>query len=352
MRQLVLGDTEIVARWVLHVDLDQFIAAVEVLRRPELAGRPVVVGGDGDPTKRGVVSTASYEARRFGVHSGLPLRTAARRCPDAVFLPVDREAYDAASEVVMATLRGLDAVVEVMGWDEAFLAVDTEDPEAVARQIQEQVKAATELNCTVGIGQNKLQAKLATGLGKPAGIFRLTSESWYEVLGTRPTDALWGIGAKTSRKLAGLGVRTVADLAAASPRALAAQFGPMIGPWLVQLARGIDLSQVTAEPYVPRGHGREVTFQRDIADWAQVQAEVSRIAGMVAADVALDGRPAGRIVVKVRYAPFFTSSHGVTLAEPTREADVIEQASLAALSRFTRRDPVRLLGVRAEFADI
>ena len=351
MRQPVVGETGTVARWVLHVDLDQFIAAVEVLRRPELTGRPIVVGGDGDPTKRGVVSTASYEARRFGVHSGLPLRTAARRCPDAVFLPVDREAYEAVSEVVMGTLRRLDAVVEVMGWDEAFLAVDAEDPEAVARQIQDQVKAATELDCTVGIGQNKLQAKIATGFGKPAGVFRLTSDNWYEVLGARPTDALWGIGAKTSRRLAGLGITTVAELAAASPRSLAGHFGPTIGPWLVQLARGIDLSQVTAEPYVPRGHGREVTFQRDIADWGQVQAEVSRIAGMVAADVAADGRPAGRIVVKVRYAPFFTSSHGVTLAAPTREPEAIEEASQAALSRFARRDPVRLLGVRAEFAD-
>ena len=123
-------------RWVLHVDLDQFIAAVEVLRRPELRGRPVVVGGDGDPTKRGVVSTASYEARAHGVHSGLPLRTAARRCPDAVFLPVDRQRYEAASAEVMAALRELGAVVEVLGWDEAFLAVDTDDPEAVAREIQ------------------------------------------------------------------------------------------------------------------------------------------------------------------------------------------------------------------------
>ena len=116
--------------WVLHVDLDQFLAAVEVLRRPELKGKPVVVGGDGDPAKRGVVSTASYEAREFGVHSGQPLRTAARRCPDAVFLPVDRAVYDAASAVVMSTLKQLDAVVEVMGWDEAFLAAQTDDPVA------------------------------------------------------------------------------------------------------------------------------------------------------------------------------------------------------------------------------
>jgi DNA polymerase-4 len=190
---------------VLHVDLDQFIAAVEMLRRPELRGRPVVVGGDGDPAKRGVVATASYPAREFGVHSGMPLRTAARRCPDAVFLPVDRAAYEAASEQVMAVLRATSATVQVMGWDEAFLAVDTDDPEAFARDVQLRVRAATRLECAVGIGENTLQAKLATGFGKPAGLFRLTRANWFEVLGDRPPEALWGIGAKTARKLAELG---------------------------------------------------------------------------------------------------------------------------------------------------
>ena len=204
---------------MLHVDLDQFIAAVEVLRHPELRGRPVVVGGDGDPTKRGVVSTASYEAREHGVHSGLPLRTAARRLPDAVFLPVDREAYEEVSAVVMDVLRASGAVLEVLGWDEAFLGVDTDDPEAFARSLAAGVRAATQLDCSVGIGENKLQAKMATGFGKPAGVFRLTSANWFGVLGAQPTDALWGIGAKTARKLAGLGIRTVSDLASADPDA-------------------------------------------------------------------------------------------------------------------------------------
>jgi len=335
---------------VLHVDLDQFIAAVEVLRRPELRGRPVVVGGDGDPAKRGVVATASYEARAFGVHSGLPLRTAARRCPEAVFLPVDRAAYEAASDQVMAVLRSLHAVTEVMGWDEAFLAVQTDDPEAFARQVQRRVKAATELDSTVGIGENKLQAKLATGFGKPAGVFRLTHESWFKVLGGEPASALWGIGAKTAAKLTELGIRTVSELATADIALVAGRFGPTIGPWLVQTARGLDPSQVTSEPYVPRSRGREVTFQRDIEDWDLVRAEVGALAGRVAADVAQEGRPAIRVVVKVRYKPFFTSTHGVPLAEPASDPEVIEAAALAALGAFTDRRPVRLLGVRAEFA--
>jgi DNA polymerase-4 len=334
---------------VLHVDLDQFIAAVEVLRHPELRGRPVVVGGDGDPSKRGVVSTASYEAREHGVHSGLPLRTAARRLPDAVFLPVDRGAYDEASASVMAVLRDSGAVVEVLGWDEAFLGVDTCDPEGFARALAARVREATRLDCTVGIGENKLQAKIATGFGKPAGVFRLTHANWFEVLGARPTDALWGIGAKTAKKLAGLGIGTVSDLATADPDALAAVFGPMTGPWLVLLGRGRGDADVDDSPYLARGHGREETFQQNIADWSAVQAEVTRIAGLLAVDLAAEPRPAVRVIVKVRYAPFITETHGVTLGTPSSQAAVIAQAASAALARFTGRRPVRLLGVRAEF---
>jgi DNA polymerase IV len=340
-----------VTHWVLHVDLDQFIAAVEVLRRPELRGRPVIVGGDGDPTKRGVVATASYEARTCGVHSGLPLRTAARRCPDGVFLPVDKPAYEAMSATVMATLRTFDAVVEVFGWDEAFLAVDTVDPEATARAIQARVRTATQLECTVGIGENKLQAKLATGFGKPAGVFRLTHASWFEVLGGQPTDALWGIGRKTAGKLAALGIATVADLATTDPRLLASHFGQTIGPWLVQTAHGLSPSPVESTPYRARSHGRETTFQQNLEDWEQVRTEITRLAAEVAAHIAAEQRPASRVVVKVRYAPFITQTHGHQLTAPTTNSTAIEQAAQTALALFTSRRPVRLVGVRAEFPD-
>jgi DNA polymerase-4 len=339
-----------VTRWVLHVDLDQFVAAVEVLRRPELRGRPVVVGGDGDPTKRGVVSTASYEARAYGVHSGLALRAAARRCPDAVFLPVDRELYEATSSEVMATLRELDFMVEVLGWDEAFLAVDSDEPEATAHEIRRRVRAATNLECTVGIGQNKLQAKLATGFGKPAGVFRLTGETWFEVLGERPTDALWGIGPKTANRLVGLDIHNVNELAATDPQALAARLGPTIGPWLVRLAQGQDESPVIGTPYLARSRGRETTFQHDLEDWDEVRRAVVHLAQLVATDVADEQRNASRVVVKVRYIPFTTHTHAHALATPTTEVTAIEQAALSALDRFTERRPVRLLGVRAEFA--
>jgi nucleotidyltransferase/DNA polymerase involved in DNA repair len=266
-----------------------------------------------------------------------------------VFLPVDREAYDEVSASVMDVLRASGAVVEVLGWDEAFLGVDTSDPEAFARSLAARVRAATQLDCTVGIGENKLQAKIATGFGKPAGVFRLTSATWFSVLGDRPTDALWGIGAKTAKKLAGLGIGTVSELAAADPDALAAVFGPMTGPWLVLLGRGRGDADVDDSPYLARGHGKEETFQVDIKDWSRVQAEVARLAGLLALDLAGEGRPAVRVVVKVRYAPFVTETHGVTLASPSSAGAVIEGAARSALERFAGRRPVRLLGVRAEF---
>jgi nucleotidyltransferase/DNA polymerase involved in DNA repair len=341
-----------VTRWVLHVDLDQFIAAVEVLRRPELRGKPVVVGGDGDPAKRGVVSTASYEAREFGVHSGQPLRTARKRCPDCIFLPVDAPAYLAVSADIMQVLRDTGAPVEVLGWDEAFVGVETADPESVARGLAASVKEATQLDCSVGIGENKLQAKIATGFGKPAGVFRLTSGTWFAVLGDRPPDVIWGIGTKTAAKLAALGIRTVRGLAAADPDRLAAEFGPMTGPWLVLLGRGRGDADVDPTPYVARSHGREVTFQQNIEDWGQVSEQVARLARQVAAE--LDERAVARVVVKVRYAPFITVTHGVPFPGPGNAAldpPAFEEAALAALAQFDRGRPVRLLGVRAEFTD-
>jgi DNA polymerase-4 len=336
--------------WVLHVDLDQFIAAVEVLRRPELAGRPVVVGGAGDPTQRAVVATASYEAREYGVHSGMPLRTAAKRCPDAVFLPSDFAAYEEASATVMATLRQFDVVVEVLGWDEAFLGATTDDPEALARQVQSAVLSATRLYSSIGIGDNKLRAKLATGFAKPAGVYRLTAENWFEVMADRPTDALWGIGRRTARKLAELGLSTVGQLAVADPEQLAARLGPTMGPWYVRLARGGGSSTVVGAPYVPRSRSRETTFQTNLADWDQVRAEVVKLASRVAADVVAERRPAVRVGVKVRFAPFFTYTRSMTLDAPTSDGAALAEAAVQVLERFDDRRPVRLLGVRAEFS--
>ena len=334
--------------WVLHVDLDQFIAAVEVLRRPELAGRPVVVGGRGDATERGVVSTASYEARAYGVGSGMPLRTAAKRCPEAVFLPVDGPAYEAASARVMDTLRSFDAVVEVLGWDEAFLAVETDDPEELASDVRARVLEATGLHCSVGIGDNKLRAKIATDFGKPRGTFRLTEATWYAVMGDRPTDALWGIGKKTAKRLATLDITTVRELADTPAPLLAERLGPTMGPWYRRLARGVDTSPVVGTPYVARSHSRETTFQQDLTDWTEVEAEVRTLARRAAEDIRAEDRAAARVAVKVRFTPFDTHTRSLTLPEPTLDAARIEEAAVTLLHRFDAGRAVRLLGVRAE----
>jgi len=339
-----------VTRWILHVDLDQFIAAVEVLRRPELAGKPVVVGGHGDPTERGVVSTASYEARVFGIRSGMALRSAFRRCPEAVFLPVDMRAYLQASRRVMDILRTFPAVVEVMGLDEASMAIGTEDPETLARGIQRAVLEGTELWCTVGIGDNRLRAKIASGFGKPRGVFTLTHANWDEVMGGLTPDALVGVGRKRAAKLRAHGVRTVEDLARADERELADLFGPVVGPWLRTLATGEDTSEVSDEPFVAKARGRERTFQEDLRRHEDVRREVARLAHDVVDDLREEGRLAVRLIVKVRFAPFDTHTHGVSLEEPTMEPTTIEAGALRALERFEIDRPVRLLGVRAEMA--
>ena len=332
----------------MHVDLDEFIAAVEVLRRPELAGRPVVVGGRGDPTERGVVSTASYAAREYGVRSGLPLRTALKRCPEAVFLPVDAPAYDAASRVVMQTLRSFEVAVQVLGWDEAFMAVDTDDPTAYARDVQAAVLDATGLHCSVGIGDNKLRAKIATDFDKPRGVAMLTEQTWYPVMGHRPTDALWGVGTKTARRLAALGITTVEQLGHADTQMLADRLGPTMGPWYRRLGRGVDTSPVDPTPYIARGHGREATFQQDLTDWADVAVETRRLAAQAADDIRREGRPAVRVGLKVRYRPFETRSRSRGLPEPTSDPDALGDAAVALLADFDHTRAVRLVGVRLE----
>ena len=342
------------ARWVLHVDLDQFIAAVEVLRRPELAGVPVVVGGRGDPTERAVVSTASYEARAFGVHSGMPLRLAARKCPDAVFLPVDGPAYDAASAVVMETLRAHDgAVVQVLGWDEAFVGLSTpgaEVAEAVehADAIRAEVLEASMLHCSVGVGDTTVRAKIATDFGKPQGTFVLTRDNWFAVMGERPTTALWGVGNRIAARLASHGYDTVQQLADASDEVLTAEFGPRMGPHYGRLGRGLGATVIDDTPWVARAHGRETTFQQDLTDPDDVTAAVRALAAQVVDDIRREGRACARVNLKVRFAPFFTTTRIRKLAEPTFDPEVIAATALELLHGLEDERPIRLLGVRAE----
>ncbi len=335
--------------FVLHVDLDQFIAAVEVLRRPELAGREVVVGGRGDPTERAVVSTASYEARERGVRSGMPLRVAARRAPDAVFLPVDAPHYLAASAEVVAAVRALGLVVEVLGWDEMFVGADTDDPERLARRIQRAVLDRTRLHCSVGVGDSRVRAKIATDFGKPRGVFRLTAATWGEVMGYRPVAALWGVGPRVSARLERLGVRTVDELADADLDVLVAEFGPRMGAWYRSLGRGEGSAEVDDAPWVARGHSRETTYQENLVRPEEVRAALRVLTDQVLEDVRHEGRAVTRVAVKVRYAPFSTVNRSRKLAAPTDDGAAVHEAVQGLLAdHLDEGREVRLLGVRAE----
>ncbi len=347
------GDlTDMVAptsRWVLHVDLDQFLASVELRRHPDLAGLPVIVGGSGDPTEpRKVVTCASYEAREFGVHAGMPLRTAARRCPEATFLPSDPAAYDEASDQVMGLLRDLGHPVEVWGWDEAYVSVTAADPTEVAEQIRAVIFSETGLSCSVGISDNKQRAKVATGFAKPDGVFALTDANWMNVMTDRPVDALWGVGPKTAKKLAVLDITTVRELANSDAELLTSTFGPRTGLWLLLLAKGGGDAEVSAQPWVPRSRSHVVTFPRDLTGRSEMDSAVTELARRALDDVVASARIVNRVAVTVRTATFYTRTKIRKLPAPTTDPDLIVAAARNVLDLFELDRPVRLLGVRLE----
>jgi DNA polymerase-4 len=280
----------------------------------------------------------------------MPLRIAARKIPDAVILPVDAPVYLAASEQVMATLRAQPgAVVQVLGWDEAFVGVQTGDPEAYARALQRDVLDRTRLHCSVGIGDTLVRAKNATDFGKPGGTFQLTAENWLEVMGDKPTIALWGVGSKISKRLALLGIETVAQLAVGDEAALTGEFGPNMGLWYRQLGRGDGSSVVDDTPWLARGHSKETTFQTDIVDPADVQQAARRLLDEVLDEVAADDRPVVGLGLKVRYAPFFTKTFTKKIPS-TADREVVLARTLELVAKIEPDRPVRLLGVRAEMA--
>ncbi|MEZ0342709.1 DNA polymerase IV [Mycobacterium sp. pV006] len=340
--------------WILHVDLDQFLAAVELARHPELIGTPVIVGGSGDPTEaRKVVACASYEARAFGVRAGMPLRAAVRRCPEATFLPSDSEAYDAASERVMALLRDLGHPVEVWGWDEAYVGAQVaglRDAIDLAAQIRALISAQTGLSCSVGISDNKQRAKVATGFAKPAGIHALTDENWMTTMGERPVDELWGVGPKTAKKLAAMGIFTVAELAATDAQDLTTTFGPTTGLWILLLAKGGGDSTVSAQPWVPRSRSHVITFPQDLTDTREMAEAVADLARRTLTEVVEQARIVTRVAVTVRTKTFYTRTKIRKLAAPGTDSEVIVATAMELLAQFDLDRPVRLLGVRLELA--
>jgi DNA polymerase-4 len=338
-----------VARVILHVDMDAFYAAIEQLRRPELRGQPVVVGGDGDPRKRGVVSTASYEARAYGIHSAMPLRTALKRCPHAVFLPVDFTAYRDFSGRLMRLLHDYSPLVEPMSLDEAYVDVSNrdEDPVHLAAAIKQRIRDELGLTGSVGVGPNKLLAKIASNLQKPDGLSVIWEQDVEERLRDLPAMVLWGIGPKTAAHLReALGVETVGHLRQIPLAQLQEAVGPNHGEYLYQICRGIDDSPVVTE-WEPKSCSRETTFQVDVRRRETLVRTIQRLGQEVWAEcVDEDGYLARTVTVKIRYHNFRTHTRAQTLPEPTGDRDLLIGTAKNLLDRFALDRPVRLVGVR------
>jgi DNA polymerase-4 len=334
---------------ILHVDLDAFFAAVEQRDRPELRGKPVVVGVGG-PTERGVVSAASYEARRYGIRSAMPLRTAAALGPDVVFVPVDGRKYGRVSREVMEILRRYTPAVEQISIDEAFLDVAGSEallgsPIEIAHSIKATVKAELDLVVSVGVATSKLVAKVASDLKKPDGLVVVEPGTEADFLAPLPISRLWGVGARTAAALADFGVSTIGDLAALPDDLLARRFGKQ-GPVLAQRARGIDVSRVSsADP--ARSVSHEHTFDIDTSDPEVLERTLLALSEGVAGRLRRGGVKAQTIAVKVRDQSFTTVSRQRTLADPTDDTEFIFQMALELARPQFKGIKVRLLGVGA-----
>jgi DNA polymerase-4 len=340
----------VTARTILHVDLDAFFAAVEQRDRPELRGRPVVVGGPGGEYARGVVSAASYEARRFGIHSAMSLREAYRRCPEAVFLPVDGRRYQAASRDVMSILRRFTPLVEPISIDEAFLDVTGSaalfgDGPAIARRIKDAIRSEVGLTASVGVASTKLVAKIASDLRKPDGLVVVPVGEEAAFLEPLPISRLWGVGEKTAAVLRDYSVRTIGDLAALPPDLVVRRFGKHGGS-LVERARGIDADPIhEGDPAKSVGH--EHTFDVDTSDPEVIERTLLGMAEGVSGRLRSAGVRAGTVAVKIRDSSFRTITRQRTLVEPTDMTEPIYTAALELARPEIRGMRVRLLGVTA-----
>jgi len=327
--------------------MDAFFAAVEEKRHPELIGKPVVVGGNGDPTKRGVVSTASYEARKFGIHSAMPLKTAYSLCPRAIFLPVDYEAYSRESRKIKAILRDVTSEMEDVGIDEAFLdisEINTPSHE-IARMIKGRVKEETGLTCSIGIAPNKLLAKIASDMNKPDGLTIITEDNVSAVLNPLPARKLWGIGPKTEKYLKDVGIATVGDLASLPAETLSERFGPSYGNYLYRASRGIDDSPLVTE-WEPKSISRETTFQKDIANWQEIARTLADLTKEVVTDMRESGFTARTVTVKIRFSDFETVTRATTVARATDNEEELRKAAFSSLKRVEIKKRVRLVGMR------
>ncbi|MEU4481455.1 DNA polymerase IV [Micromonospora sp. NPDC023966] len=334
---------------ILHVDMDAFFASVEVRRRPELRGRPVVVGGIGP---RGVVSSASYEARRYGVRSAMPTARARALCPQAVYLPPDFTAYSAASRAVMRIFRDVTPLVEPLSLDEAFLDVAGARrlfgaPTEIARLIRRRVAEEQELTCSVGVAPSKFVAKLGSTRAKPDGLLVVPAARVLEFLHPLPVAALWGVGERSAEALRRLGLNTVGDLAEASPGLLRRAVGEASAGHLHELAWGRDPRGVSPE-HVEKSIGAEVTFDTDVTDPVEIRRALLALAEKAGARLRAAGQVGRTVSLKVRLADFRTVSRSRTLGVPTDTAREMFDTAWALWTALAPGEPVRLVGVRME----
>lgn len=328
--------------------MDAFFAAVEQRRHPELKGRPVVIGGGGDPTQRGVVSTASYEARKYGIHSAMPLRTAYKLCPQAVFLPVDYKEYSGVSGIIKKGLREITPLVEDVGIDEAFLDIsEIEGPvEEVAERIKKRIMHDTGLTCSIGIGPNKLLAKIASDMRKPDGLTIISEGDIEAQIYPLPVRKLWGVGPKTEAHLTEMNIHTIGELSALPLETLIDTFGNSYGQFLYDSSRGNDDNPLVTH-WEPKSCSRETTFQHDTDNWQVMARSLAELSKEVVDDLKRSGYKAKNITAKVRFSDFKTVTRAKTLKDATDSLEEIRRTVFECFGRIERGMKVRLIGVRA-----
>ncbi len=334
---------------MLHVDMDAFYASVEVRRRPELKGKPVIVGGAGP---RGVVSAASYEARVYGVHSAMPGARARRLCPDAIFLPPDFTEYSAASRAVMRIFREVTPLVEPLSLDEAFLDVSGAQrllgrPAAIAALIRRRIRDEQALPCSVGVASTKFVAKLASTRAKPDGLVVVPAARVLDYLHPLPVDALWGVGERSAEVLHRLGLHTVGDLAQAPTGMVRSALGEAAAAHLHELAWARDPRAVEPE-HVEKSIGAETTFDTDVDDPSTIRRTMLALAGKAAGRLRQAGQVGRTISIKVRLADFRTLNRSRTLGIPTDVTKEIFDTAWSLYEVLRPGDRIRLIGVRVE----
>ncbi|MDI6798598.1 MAG: DNA polymerase IV [Candidatus Aenigmarchaeota archaeon] len=338
-------------RIIMHVDMDAFFASIEQNENPEYRGKPVIVGADPKNGKgRGVVSTPSYEARKFGVRSGMPISGAWKLCPQAIYLPVNFKLYEEVSSRIMKILRRYAEKFEQVSIDEAFLDISNkvknfEEAKKLAEEIKNEIREKESLTCSIGIAPNKLIAKIASGYKKPDGLTVVKEDEVKKFLSPLPVRELWGIGRKTEQRLRKMGIKTIGDLAKANPLRIVENFGSL-GAEFIRMANGIDESEVIEE-WVVKSVGRETTFEEDTLDPAIISDAIEELSKEVHEEILSNKFLFKTITIKIRYEDFETHTHSKTLPFATnRIEDLIENAYELTSPFLQSEKKIRLVGVR------